>query len=747
MTPIRAFFLAAACLTLSAPAAAAPTVSLNAPANNASYLQPATLTVSASATPSSGTSLTQVEFYAGTTLIGTDTTSPYSISWANVPAGVHSLTAKAWDNTGAATTSAVRTITVSATNTAPTVSLSGPANNSTWVTPAAITVSANAKAPETNDTVARVEFYAGTMLIGTDTTSPYSISWASPPAGVHTLTARAYDGQGGVTTSAARTVTVNAENLPPTVSLSAPANNSTYVAPASITVSASAKAPETNDTVAKVEFYTGATLIGTDTTSPYSISWASPPAGVHTLTARAYDGQGGVTTSAARTVTVYAENLPPTVSLSAPANNSSYVSPASITVSASAKAPETNDTVAKVEFYAGTALIGTDTTSPYSISWASPPAGVHTLTAKAYDGQGAVTTSAARTITVSTSNVSPSVSLTAPAVGSSHTAPASITLIASASDSDGSIASVAFYNGTTLIGSGILSGGSYAFTWSNVATGSYSLTARATDNQGASTDSAPAAVTVTDPPPPPVAAGVYYIYADHLNTPRVITDGTNKVVWRWDSDPFGADAANEDPDGDGQKFRYNLRFPGQYYDRETGLHYNYFRDYDPSTGRYVQSDPIGLKGGINTYAYAGGDPVTSADLFGLAYFAKRPLSNSPWLGRASCNSGKGDDILNTEISHEQLFFEDGLSPSNIGFGRKGLFTEANPTGYRCRSGSYNDCIMRKAVKNVPLRTYCLLGKPGPTEKFNCQDWADEVRKEYARLAADPSVKKECECSK
>jgi len=424
MKNFRALILAAAAaLFLSATAAAAPTVSLKAPANNASYLQPATFAASASATASSGTTLTKVEFYAGTTLIGTDTTSPYSISWTNVPAGVHSLTAKAWDNTGAATTSAVRTITVSAINTAPTASLSAPANNSTWVTPASITVSATAKAPETNDTIAKVEFYAGATLIGTDATSPYSISWASPPAGVHTLTAKSYDGQGGVTTSAVRTVTVNAANLPPTVSLSAPANKSSWVSPAAITVSATAKAPETNDTVAKVEFYAGATLIGTDTTSPYSISWASPPAGVHTLTAKAYDGQGGVTTSAARMVTVYAENLPPTVSLSGPANNSTWVSPASITVSATAKAPETNDTVAKVEFYAGATLIGTDTTSPYSISWASLPAGVHTLTAKAYDGQGGVTTSAARTVTVSTSNDPPSVSLTAPAAGSSYTGP------------------------------------------------------------------------------------------------------------------------------------------------------------------------------------------------------------------------------------------------------------------------------------------------------------------------------------
>ena len=74
----------------------------------------------------------------------------------------------------------------------------------------------------------------------------------------------------------------------------------------------------------------------------------------------------------------------------------------------------------------------------------------------------------------------------------------------------------------------------------------------------------------------------------------MIIDQTNKVIWRWDSDPFGSTAANEDPDGDGVKFTYNLRFPGQYYDRETGLHYNYFRDYDPRIGRYVSSDPISI---------------------------------------------------------------------------------------------------------------------------------------------------------
>jgi RHS repeat-associated protein len=110
---------------------------------------------------------------------------------------------------------------------------------------------------------------------------------------------------------------------------------------------------------------------------------------------------------------------------------------------------------------------------------------------------------------------------------------------------------------------------------------------------------------------------LYYVHADHLNTPRALVDQQNRVVWRWDSDPFGVAAPAEDPDGDGKNVAFDLRFPGQYFDRETNLHYNYFRDYDPQTGRYVQSDPIGLAGGINPYAYVAGNPVSFADPFGL----------------------------------------------------------------------------------------------------------------------------------
>jgi RHS repeat-associated protein len=111
----------------------------------------------------------------------------------------------------------------------------------------------------------------------------------------------------------------------------------------------------------------------------------------------------------------------------------------------------------------------------------------------------------------------------------------------------------------------------------------------------------------------------YYVHTDQLNAPRVITQpSTNTVAWRWDTDPFGTVTPNQNPSGLGT-FSYNLRFPGQYYQAETGLNYNYFRDYDPQTGRYLESDPIGLFGGsYSTYAYANGNPISNFDPTGLA---------------------------------------------------------------------------------------------------------------------------------
>jgi RHS repeat-associated protein len=89
-------------------------------------------------------------------------------------------------------------------------------------------------------------------------------------------------------------------------------------------------------------------------------------------------------------------------------------------------------------------------------------------------------------------------------------------------------------------------------------------------------------------------------------------------VWRWDqAEPFGNNPANDDPDGNSVAFDLPLRFPGQRYDAETALHYNFFRDYDPTIGRYEEPDLIGLAGGLNVYSYVIGDPIQYQDEFGL----------------------------------------------------------------------------------------------------------------------------------
>ena len=106
---------------------------------------------------------------------------------------------------------------------------------------------------------------------------------------------------------------------------------------------------------------------------------------------------------------------------------------------------------------------------------------------------------------------------------------------------------------------------------------------------------------------------LYYIHNDDLGTPKLMTDINGTSVWEAYATPFGDASVNEDVDGDGVKVVMNIRQPGQYFDWESGFYYNYFRYYDPGTGRYITSDPIGLRGGINTYSYVYNNPLKYVD--------------------------------------------------------------------------------------------------------------------------------------
>src|SRR5581483_4682925 len=235
-------------------------------------------------------------------------------------------------------------------------------------------------------------------------TVPSSIAFAANQASVSIPVTTVGSGSATITASAnggSASATVNV-NAPPSVSITSPASGAIFAAPASITISASAA--DADGAIAKVEFFEGATLLGTATAAPYSVSLANVAAGTHTYTAKATDNLGAQTTSSAVSVV---SDTPPTVSITSPATGAVFSAPASFTITASAA--DTDGTIAKVEFFEGATLLGTATAAPYSVSLANVASGTHTYTAKATDNLGAQTTSSAVSVV---SDTPPTVSIT-----------------------------------------------------------------------------------------------------------------------------------------------------------------------------------------------------------------------------------------------------------------------------------------------------------------------------------------------
>ncbi|WP_037576483.1 glycosyl hydrolase family 8 [Sporocytophaga myxococcoides] len=471
----------------------APTVSLTAPTANAVFMVGETITINANATDSDG-SVSKVEFYQGATKLGEDATSPYSFSWTNAVAGSYIITAKATDDKGASTSSSSVTITVNVKeNVAPTVSLTAPTSNAVFIVGETITINANAT--DSDGSVSKVEFYQGATKLGEDATSPYSFSWTNAAAGSYVITAKSTDDKGASTTSSSVTITVNVkENVAPAVSLTAPTANEVFTVGDVITISANAS--DADGSVAKVEFYLGDLKIGEDVSSPFSISWTDVAIGGYTITAKAFDDKGASTISAAINFTVNAkDNALPAVSIVTPVSNAVFGEGEVINISVNAS--DADGFISKVEFYQGTTKIGEDASSPYSFSWTGIAAGNYSITAKATDDKGASTTSSIVSIFVQEKeNLSPAVSIISPVANASFDAGATITISANASDTDGSISKVEFYQGTTKIGEDASS--PYTFSWAEVAAGNYSITAKATDDKGASTTSSIVSIFVQE---------------------------------------------------------------------------------------------------------------------------------------------------------------------------------------------------------------------------------------------------------
>ncbi|MCP4487285.1 MAG: hypothetical protein GY820_08210, partial [Gammaproteobacteria bacterium] len=195
--------------------------------------------------------------------------------------------------------------------------------------------------------------------------------------------------------------------------------------------------------------------------------------------------------------------------------------------------------------------------------------------------------------------------------------------------------------------------------------------------------------------------GVYgYYVTDHLGTPQRVVGRNGAVLWGAVYDAYGeagivtASLVN------------NLRFPGQYFDSESGLHYNYFRYYDPTTGRYITSDPIGLAGGLNTYGYVGGNPVGAIDPLGLYQMCHRDLL-LPIPYARHCYMGYGDGSTSS-------YDPSGVNPD----------PDQNQEGTMCtepKEPEKDDCI-KKAMEKCDGSNYDFTG-------FNCCHCAEQAMKE------------------
>ena len=379
-----------------------PAVSLTSPSAGASFTAPASLTVAANASDTDGT-VTKVDFFANGAPIGSDTSAPYSVAWNNVGAGSYSLTAVATDSGGAATTSNAVSITITAPATLPAgwsaadVGTTGAAGGSTFANGTFTVTGAGADVWGTADAFqfAYRSLEGDGQIVARVATIQNVNAWTK--AGVmmrNSLSPSAAHGFMLVAASATKGVPFQRRPVDGGTSVSSPGSQST--APRWV------KLVRAGSLITGYESANGVdwTVVGSDTFAMGPTILVGLAVSSHVTGVRAAATFDNVTITPANPPPP-PPNQPPSVALTSPAAGATFTAPASIELGASAT--DADGTIAKVDFYANTTLIGTATTAPYRLSWTGVPVGSYTLTAVASDDEGAGATSAGVGVTVSES--------------------------------------------------------------------------------------------------------------------------------------------------------------------------------------------------------------------------------------------------------------------------------------------------------------------------------------------------------
>ncbi len=365
-----------------------PTVAITVPTSGAVVKGPVLVVTAEASDAQDG--ISSVSFFAGDTLLGVASNAPYSIHWTNsVGAKSYALFAKAVDGIGQVGLSAAVNVTV--TNSRASVVLTEPVSGAV-VHPGPVTLVATATAPADGGAITEVEFYANGRLVGSVANSPYSFIWPDAAPGRYELEARAVGIFGELGESPSVRLIVS--NSAPVVAVTAPQPGTVF----SVTnkISFTASAIDGDGTVVRVRFYLDQHLIGESTHAPFSTDWKSPTFGEHLVVARATDNHGVSTSSTAVKFSV--TSAAPSVTLTAPLNNSVVTLPAKVSISASVTPGD--GSIVKVNFWANRHLIGTATKAPYLIEWVKPTAGQYVIDAHVQDSYGVVSLSPPILITI-----------------------------------------------------------------------------------------------------------------------------------------------------------------------------------------------------------------------------------------------------------------------------------------------------------------------------------------------------------
>ncbi|HRE82027.1 MAG TPA: Ig-like domain-containing protein [Opitutaceae bacterium] len=388
------------------PIGSLPVVSLASPLNSTALRIPdyvansnAFIPIDVVASDSDGT-ITKVETYVDGVLLGTDQQFPYTFEWRPQAIGTFKIVSLAFDDKNNVVASAPSQVIISAP---PTVTITQPSDTSTL--PAGAPANITASASDSDGSVISVQFFADDVLIGDDTTAPYSVSWTplqTSEGKVVELTALATDNFGITRVSSVINVRITGSGSsggnigePPVAQFTSPAMNATYTIGQPVTLAVQASDPD--GVIQTVQFFANGKSLGSDSTYPYSLTWSPTSLGNYAIQAKALDDKGNVTTvETAVTIIANSRGLPE-VSLVSPVATSNVTVHAPVYLAASAI--DSDGVVASVDFLVNNEVVGSTSQFPYVAYWQPPAPGDYTIQAVVVDDGGNRVVSAPRTIT------------------------------------------------------------------------------------------------------------------------------------------------------------------------------------------------------------------------------------------------------------------------------------------------------------------------------------------------------------